>query len=80
MRLLFIGDVVGESGCDMLASHLYRIKKDYAVDITVVNGENSAQGNGITPHSAKRLFSIGADVITTGERKRCRFTIHRKAC
>ena len=66
MRLLFIGDVVGESGCDMLASHLYRIKKDYAVDITVVNGENSAQGNGITPHSAKRLFSIGADVITTG--------------
>lgn len=66
MKLLFVGDVVGESGCDMLASHLYKLKKEYEIDITVVNGENSAQGNGITPHSANRLFSMGVDVITTG--------------
>ena len=66
MKLLFVGDVVGESGCNMLASHLYKLKKEYEIDITVVNGENSAQGNGITPHSANRLFSMGVDVITTG--------------
>ena len=47
MRLLFIGDVVGKQGCEFLARHLYDIKKTHNIDITVVNGENSAQGNGI---------------------------------
>lgn len=65
-NLLFIGDVVGASGCDFLASKLHTIKKLYDIDITIVNGENSAQGNGITPASANSIISSGADIITTG--------------
>lgn len=65
-RLLFIGDVVGESGCDFLSKKLSRIKKDNNIDITIVNGENSAKGNGITPFSADCIFKAGADIITTG--------------
>ena len=42
------------------------IKKQYNIDLTIFNGENSADGNGITPDSADFLFSIGADVITGG--------------
>ncbi|MEG0615051.1 MAG: TIGR00282 family metallophosphoesterase [Oscillospiraceae bacterium] len=66
MNLLFVGDIVGKSGCDFFAKKLYTIKKDYNIDITVVNGENSAQGNGITRQSAEFLFQAGVDVITTG--------------
>ena len=66
MNLLFIGDVVGSAGCQFVQDNLYRIKKDYNIDITVINGENSAQGNGITKHSADQLFAAGADIITTG--------------
>ncbi len=66
MNLLFIGDVVGNAGCQFVEEKLYQIKKEHSIDITVINGENSAQGNGITKHSADRLFAAGADVITTG--------------
>ena len=66
MKLLFIGDVVGNAGCLFVQEKLYKIKKDHGIDITVINGENSAQGNGITKHSAEQLFSAGADIITTG--------------
>lgn len=66
MKVLFLGDVVGKSGCDFVAKHLNRVKKTYAADVCIINGENSAEGNGITPESAKMLFSAGADVITTG--------------
>lgn len=66
MKLLMIGDVVGDAGCWFLAKKLPGIKREHGVDITVVNGENSADGNGITAASARALFSAGADVITTG--------------
>lgn len=65
-NLLFIGDVVGKSGCDFFCSKIKRIKNLYSIDITVVNAENSAQGNGITPVSANTLLNSGADVLTTG--------------
>ncbi len=65
-NLLFIGDVVGELGCKFLREKLRKIKQDYKIDITVVNGENSAQGNGITPNSAEDLINSGVDIITTG--------------
>ena len=54
MNLLFIGDVVGQSGCDFLESRMYKLKREYDIDVTVVNGENSAQGNGITPQSFRQ--------------------------
>jgi len=66
MNLLFIGDVVGQAGCDFLESQIYNLKKEYHIDFTVINGENSAQGNGITPQSFERLVRMGADVVTTG--------------
>ncbi|MDO5560457.1 MAG: TIGR00282 family metallophosphoesterase [Oscillospiraceae bacterium] len=66
MNLLFIGDVVGDAGCSFIEKKLYSIKKEYNVDVTIINGENSAQGNGITRESADRLLATGADIITTG--------------
>ncbi len=66
MRILCIGDVVGSAGCEFLRSHLPAFKKLHKVDLTIVNGENSADGNGITPRSADHLFTSGADVITLG--------------
>ncbi|MBP0974291.1 MAG: YmdB family metallophosphoesterase, partial [Oscillospiraceae bacterium] len=66
MNLLFIGDVVGENGCRFLQKKLPGLKRELGIDITVINGENSANGNGITRDSADMLFRAGADVITTG--------------
>lgn len=66
MNLLFLGDVVGSNGSGFVASKLGEIKRQYSIDLTVINGENSADGNGITPKSAAFLFNAGADVITTG--------------
>jgi len=66
MKLLFVGDVVGEVGCQFLRQKLPELKRQYQADIAIVNGENSANGNGITLHSAKLIFQSGADIITTG--------------
>lgn len=65
-RILFIGDVVGKAGCNFVSAKLGMIKQHYGVDITVINGENSAQGNGISRASAQQLIRAGVDVITTG--------------
>ena len=66
MNILAIGDVVGTPGCDFLRKHLPSLKKLYKIDLCIVNGENSADGNGITPGSAMHILTSGADVITTG--------------
>ncbi|MCM1333934.1 MAG: YmdB family metallophosphoesterase [Eubacterium sp.] len=66
MNVLFIGDVVGQSSVNRLIKRLPNIKREYEIHVTVVNGENSANGNGITPFSANLLLSGGTDVITTG--------------
>ena len=66
MRTLVIGDVCGSIGVNILKDRLSELKNLYKIDFTVVNGENSADGNGITPESAEQLFLAGADVITGG--------------
>ncbi len=66
ITVLFLGDVVGSAGCDAVRRLLPGIKREYGIDAVIVNGENSAKGNGITPKSAAHLFDSGADVITTG--------------
>lgn len=66
MNIVFIGDVVGSVGCNALAAVLPIIKHDYKAGLTIVNGENSADGNGIDASSADYIFNSGADVITTG--------------
>lgn len=64
MRFLFLGDIVGSHGCRFVRSKIDELKSEYGIDIVIVNGENSADGNGITPASAAMLSF--ADVITTG--------------
>lgn len=66
MRILFVGDVVSDVGCAFLRKTLPGFKKMQNIDFCVVNGENSAAGNGITPTSANELLAAGADIITTG--------------
>ncbi|MBE6903620.1 MAG: TIGR00282 family metallophosphoesterase [Ruminococcaceae bacterium] len=66
MNCIFIGDVVGNSGCLCLEKKLPLLKKKYNADFVCVNGENSSKPNGISKESAQRIFSAGADVITTG--------------
>ncbi|MEE0930991.1 MAG: TIGR00282 family metallophosphoesterase [Acutalibacteraceae bacterium] len=66
MNILAIGDVVGKIGCNFLRDKLPQLKKVKGIDIVIANGENSADGNGITPASADFLFTSGVDVITTG--------------
>ncbi len=66
MRLLCIGDVCGEAGCEKVKSTLPSLKKEYRIDTVIINGENSASNNGVTPFSADFLFACGADVITGG--------------
>ena len=61
MNILAVGDVVGKSGCEFLRKKLPELKRRYSVDVTIVNGENSAEGNGITPFSADSIFASGAD-------------------
>lgn len=66
MRILCIGDVVGGVGCRFLRAKLPALKKIKGVDLVICNGENSADGNGITPASAKFLFDSGVDAVTLG--------------
>lgn len=66
MRILCIGDVVGSVGCRFLRSRLPALKKVKGVDVVICNGENSADGNGVTPASAQYLLDSGVDVITLG--------------
>jgi len=66
MRILFIGDVVGEPGCLFTRKKLAAIKKQYEADFCIINAENSAKGNGVTPYSADYLLDSGADALTLG--------------
>ncbi len=66
MNILFIGDVVGSSGIEILEKRIYSLKKSYDIDLTVINGENSAVGNGVSRASYERLIRLGADVVTGG--------------
>jgi 2',3'-cyclic-nucleotide 2'-phosphodiesterase len=66
MRILFIGDIVGSPGRDLVAAHLAEITRSHSIDLVIANGENSAAGFGITPRIAGELFAAGVDVITGG--------------
>lgn len=66
MNILCIGDVVGTGGCEFLRERLPALKKLKAIDFVIANGENSADGNGMTPASLRHLLDSGVDVVTTG--------------
>ena len=67
MKILILGDVVGDSGRAALKSKLKEIIINHKINFTVVNGENAANdGKGITNDIANELFKLGVDVITSG--------------
>ncbi len=67
MKLLFIGDIVGQPGRNAVNALLPGLREKWALDFVVANGENSAGGSGITPKTAEEIFSAGVDVITSGD-------------
>jgi len=66
MHILFIGDIMGRPGRDVVAAELPRLREVLKLDFVVANGENAAGGFGITRAIADDLFAMGVDAITTG--------------
>ena len=66
MRILFIADVVGVPGRRAIEERLAGLREELRVDVCVLNGENLADGVGITPKLADRMLELGADAITLG--------------
>jgi metallophosphoesterase (TIGR00282 family) len=66
MRILFIGDIIGQSGRHALKALLPNLTSKYKTDFVIANGENAAAGFGITEQTASEIFSCGVNVITTG--------------
>lgn len=66
MRILFIGDVFGAPGRRAVERRLADLKDELRIDFCVVNGENAADGMGLTAKLADKLLAAGADVVTTG--------------
>ena len=66
MRVLFVGDVYGEDGVSYLAQNIDEIKKQYKINIVIVNGENASGGKGITRKIYKDFMKMGVSVITMG--------------
>ena len=66
MRILAVGDIVGEGGLTKLKECLPTLKKKENIDFVIVNGENVADGMGITQKCFKQIISSGADVVTLG--------------
>ena len=66
MKILAIGDIVGESGVYKLKQELPKIKENEKIDFVIVNGENSAAGMGITEKNYRDILGCGADIVTMG--------------
>ena len=66
MRILFVGDVVGRPGRDAVEELLPGLREQLDIDVCIVNGENVANGVGITPRLAEQLLGAGADAVTLG--------------
>lgn len=66
MNILFIGDIFGKPGRNVVAGHLEDIVRSRNIDLVIANGENAAGGFGITPRLAQDLLGLGIDVLTGG--------------
>lgn len=67
MKILFIGDIVGNPGRRAVKELLPGLKSRFGIDFVIANGENAAGGAGITVNTAKELFDAGVNVITSGD-------------
>jgi len=66
VKILFVADVFGSAGSRAVRDRLPSLREELGIDFCVVNGENAADGRGITPKLADRLLEAGADVVTLG--------------
>jgi metallophosphoesterase (TIGR00282 family) len=66
MKLLFLGDIVGRPGRDLIRRHVRALASRYDATLVIANGENAAGGSGITRDNMLEILSAGVDVITTG--------------
>ena len=66
MRILAVGDIVGNSGVNKLKEELQNIKNEFSIDFVIVNAENAAEGMGLTIKNYNDIISAGADCITMG--------------
>ncbi len=66
MNLLFLGDIVGRPGRDLVRRHVRALAARHQADLVIANGENAAGGVGITRENMLEILSAGVDVITTG--------------
>lgn len=66
MNILFLGDIIGKPGRDVVAEHLAALRAQLNLDLVIANGENVAGGFGLTRILAEELFASGVDVISTG--------------
>lgn len=67
MRILFLGDVMGRSGREAVIRRLPDLRRDWALDFVVVNGENATSGAGLSGEHARALLAAGADCLTLGD-------------
>jgi metallophosphoesterase (TIGR00282 family) len=67
LKLLFIGDIVGRPGREIVADQIPRLRREHALDFVIANGENAAAGAGITGAIARSLLESGVDAITLGD-------------
>lgn len=66
VNILFVGDIFGRTGREILSTQLPKLKKEYNIDCCVVNGENASHGRGLSLMCADELYAAGADCITMG--------------
>ncbi|GAA5100642.1 TIGR00282 family metallophosphoesterase [Bartonella acomydis] len=77
MRFLFLGDIVGTTGCRAVFDQLPQLIKKWQLDFVVVNGENASDGFGINQETYQDLLMTGVDVVTTGNHAfSCQETLH----
>ena len=66
INILFIGDIVGKTGLQMVQTWLPGLARKYKADFIIANGENAADGKGCTEKEGKAIFALEVDVITSG--------------
>lgn len=76
LNVLFIGDIVGNPGMGMVTSFIRTFVDKYRIDFVIANGENAADGKGITDKLAQKLYAAGVNVITSGNHIWDKFQIH----
>jgi metallophosphoesterase (TIGR00282 family) len=66
LKILYIGDTVASAGRTIVRSYLKQLQEEYSIDLTILNCENAATGNGVTPQLADDFLDWGVDVLTSG--------------